>query len=333
MVTIIGFLTACEQYLGHQRYPFEHRGLTMGTSFSVKVSTVPEDLDVKQLGKAIDDLLQEINQSMSTYIENSELSRFNRFKSKQWVAVSEPLYAVLTNAISVSELSGGAFDISVGPLVNLWGFGPDITTYTEPEPERIAELLNQIDYHLIELSETEHKLRKLSPDIYLDLSALAKGFAVDQVAELLEAHKIQDYLVEIGGEIRLNGMNKQHQPWRIAVEKPTPDQRMVQRILSVTDQSVATSGDYRNFYEIDGKRFSHTIDPRTGRPIKHKLASVTVFRKSCMEADALATALMVLGPEEGMKLTEQAGIAALFIIKADQGFIEEQSSAFTKVFR
>lgn len=305
----------------------------MGTSFSIKVSKIPDSFNKESIDHEIDSLLSDLNGQMSTYIEDSELSTINQTITSDWIPVSESLYTVLNKALEVSRLSGGAFDISIGPLVNAWGFGPDMMTFEEPDQALVSKLLNQVGYQSIKLNEHTSSIRKLKADLYMDLSAVAKGYAVDQVAELLEAQNVQDYLVEIGGEIRLKGQNMKKQPWRIAVEKPDPDKRMIQKVLPITDIAVATSGDYRNFFEIEGTRFSHTIDPRNGRPIKHKLASVTVLTETCMEADALATAIMVLGPEQGLELAEREGIAALFIIKAEQGFIEKQSSAYANLIQ
>ncbi|PKM38440.1 MAG: FAD:protein FMN transferase ApbE, partial [Gammaproteobacteria bacterium HGW-Gammaproteobacteria-10] len=176
-------------------------------------------------------------------------------------------------------------------------------------------------------------IKKDHSDLYIDLSAIAKGYGVDQVGLLLEKKGINDYLVEIGGELRLRGRKPDGNDWRIAIEKPTSEQRMIQKIVSITDISVATSGDYRNFFEAEGVRFSHTIDPRTGRSINHNLASVTVLSETAMEADAWATAFMVLGAEQGLRLAEQQHIPVLFITKTEKGFSETSTSAFSDYFK
>ena len=194
----------------------------------------------------------------------------------------------------------------------------------------VKDKLNQIGYHRLKLKGDGLFIKERhSQDLYVDLSGIAKGYGVDQVAELLEHLGIMDYMVEIGGEIRVKGKNNQGQPWQIAVEKPTVEKRMIEKILSITDTGMATSGDYRNYFEVEGVRFSHTIDPRTGRPINHTLASVTVLSETSMEADGLATAFMVMGPEDGYKFAELHRIPAFFIIKTDQGFDELMSTAFT----
>ncbi len=327
---LVFVLSACSS---QQQYPFQYTGPVMGTSYTVKVSRLPEGVDGPQLQKKISTLLEQINGQMSTYLSDSELSRFNRNPSTDWQSVSRPLYNVLREAQQISRRSGGAFDITVGPLVNLWGFGPETMQAEPPAEASIAERLNLIGYKHLKLREQPLSVKKDFAGLYLDLSALAKGFAVDQVAELLEKQGISDYMVEIGGEIRLHGNNLSGKPWRIAVEKPTPDKRMIQRVLAISDIAMATSGDYRNFFEFNGVRFSHSIDPRTGRPISHRLASVTILRRTSMEADALATAMMVLGPEQGYRLAENERIAALFIIKDGDGFIEKSTTVYQQTIR
>jgi thiamine biosynthesis lipoprotein len=240
---------------------------------------------------------------------------------------------VLKEAKEIADLSNGAFDITVGNLVNLWGFGPGNSSFNTPKEKKIKHQLKKVGYKKLELKEDTSQIRKLIPYLYLDLSAIAKGYAVDQVASLIEKYGITSYMVEIGGELRLRGKNLQNKPWRIAVEKPTVEKRVIQKVLPLTNVSLATSGDYRNFFEVKGERFSHSIDPRTCRPITHKLASITVLSDTTMEADALATALMILGPEEGYALAEEKQLAALFIIKSKGGFTEKASSAFIQQVR
>lgn len=329
---LVFLLTACESPPRND-YPFVYHGKTMGTSFSIKVSRLPDNVKQKQLKGQIDSLLDEINQSMSTYIKTSEVSQFNYSKSTKWINVSHDLFNVLVVARRTSELTQGAFDITIGPLVDLWGFGPDLRTYQQPEKNKIQLRLNQIGYKKLLIDEETQKIRKIVPELHLDLSAIAKGYAVDKVAELLEKKQISNYLVEIGGELRLKGKNISGKPWRIGIEKPVVENRLLQKIVPVTDIAMATSGDYRNYFEVDGVRFSHTIDPRTGSPIKHQLASVTIFKDNCMEADALATSVMVLGPKNGFQFVEQHHIAAYLLIKTGDDFEEKISSAYSDLFK
>lgn len=322
-------ISACENSIPKVA-PFIYRGSIMGTSFSIKAGQLPDGIKVKPLQKLIKIRLDEINQSMSTYLDDSELSLINNNQSSQEQAVSAELFKVLTAAKEVSKKSAGAFDITVGPLVNLWGFGSDGIRFKTPEKSKIQEVLAKTGDKYYSLYPKKLAIKKLKDDLSLDLSALAKGYAVDQAALVLEQNGIEDYLVEIGGELRLKGHNILGKKWRIALEKPNIYKRELHKVLAITNTAMATSGDYRNFFEQDGKRFSHTIDPRTGSPITHQLASVTVLHASSMLADAWATALMVLGSEAGYKLAEQEQLAAFFIIKKQQGFVELATPLFTE---
>ncbi len=304
----------------------------MGTVYSVKITDLPPAVDQTKLQANLEKLLASINQSMSTYLNDSEISLINQNKSTQPLSLSSDMLTVLIEAVSVAELSLGAFDITVGPLVNLWGFGPEKRDTAVPNPAEIEQAIQKTGMDKIILNHEDQTLRKLNPETMLDLSAIAKGYAVDRMAALLETHGIADYMVEIGGELRMKGINSKGKPWQIAVEKPVISNREIFRIVAPGDMSIATSGDYRNYFEQNGKRFSHTIDPRTAQPIDHKLASVTVIAPSCMYADALATALMVLGPESGYALAERENIAALFIIRTGSDFSIKTTPEFTPYF-
>lgn len=304
------------------------RGSTMGTSYTVKI-VKPEGspFDQTLLANEIDSLLQDVNQIMSTYIDNSELSQLNAAPAGEWIPLSDDLYQVLHVAQTLSEKSGGAFDITIGPLVNLWGFGPEHNQSDIPPDEDIAERQQRIGFEHIELREQPPAIRKNREKMYIDLSAIAKGWGVDQVAEYIEAATHFNYLVEIGGEIRARGVNAKNQPWRIGVSSPDT-QFLVQKVIDVQDRGVATSGDYRNYFEKDGVRYSHTIDPRTGRPISHNLVSVTVVHPQCMMADAYATTIDVMGPDSGLELAEQENLPVFLIVKTDDGFEEQMTSSF-----
>lgn len=323
LVLLVFLLPACEK-----QYPLHYSDAIMGTSFTIKIAVLPDSLTKKELKFQIKQLLDKINSQMSTYQKDSELSLFNQNISTEWQAVSHSLYFVLKEAQRVSRISKGAFDITIGSLVNLWGFGVDPTLFRAPEETLVNEKLSKTGYKFLLLNDETQQIQKKFPELYLDLSAIAKGYAVDQVGLLLESYGIINYMIEIGGELRLKGANIDGQSWKIAVEKPTVNQRMIQKVLSLTNTSLATSGDYRNFFELDGVRFSHTIDPRTGKPITHKLASVTILSDTTINADALATAMMVLGAEQGYKIAEKQKIAALFIIKNESGFEEKTTTAF-----
>ncbi len=333
LLLLVFLLSACQQQAAKPQYPLHYSDAIMGTSFTVKVSSLPGSLNSDKVKIQIKHLLDRLNGQMSTYQQDSELSKINRNHSTEWLAVSDALYEVLKQANAISKLSDGAFDITVGPLVNLWGFGPDDMSFIVPADEKIQQQLANTGFKYLLFNDETQQIKKQNSLLYLDLSAIAKGYAVDRVGLLLEENGISNYMVEIGGELRLKGHNSHKQPWRIAIEKPTAEQRMIQKVLPLTDISLATSGDYRNFFEVDGVRFSHTIDPRSGRPITHKLASITILSDTTMKADALATALMVLGSEQGYQLAEKENIAALFIIKTKEGFVEKASSSFVARLR
>jgi thiamine biosynthesis lipoprotein len=295
-------------------------GATMGTYYRV-LARCPDGSGT--LPDAISAELAAVDAQMSTYRRDSELSRFNDGPVGDWFPVAPELAAVVEAALTISSQSQGAFDVTVGPLVNLWGFGPDGRVAARPSADQVARTLDRVGYAYLEARVAPPALRKLRP-LYVDLSAIAKGHGVDRLGRLLEGRGCVDYLVDIGGEVRGHGLNERGQPWRIGVEVPDPTRLGgVQRLLTLRDAAVATSGDYRNYVDLDGERFSHTIDPRTGSPVHHGLASVTVVHTSAMWADGLATALNVLGPDAGYAMASAAGLPALFLIR-DAGAFEER---------
>ncbi|MCC6143533.1 MAG: FAD:protein FMN transferase [Candidatus Hydrogenedentes bacterium] len=311
--------------------PAEHlfSGPTMGTEYHVKVIADLGPEAREKLDGLVADTLAGVNGLMSTYDPKSELSRFNQWASTDPFALSDETAEVFRIALEVSRQSGGAFDVTVGPLVNAFGFGPDESPQP-PDDGTLASLRERVGYTMLTLDGT--RISKARPDIYCDLSAVAKGYGVDVVANMLEAQGYGRYMVEVGGEVRAKGMNLRGQPWQIAVEKPIEDGRALQRIVSVEDQGLATSGDYRNFYTKDGQRYAHTIDPTTGRPVEHGIASASVLHKSCAWADAYATALMVLGAEKGIDLAREQGLAVLLISHTPEGgFAEVSTPAFDAV--
>jgi len=305
-------------------------GRTMGTTYSVKYRPTQDTLSLKAMQSEVDALLAEINHTMSTYDPESELSRFNRLRTTDWVPASASLRDVLKAALEIGAQSEGAFDITVGPLVNLWGFGPEFHPDRIPLETDIAAARRRSGLDKVTLSEAQQAIRKHRPDVFLDLSGIAKGYGVDRVAELMTAHGIEHYMVEIGGEIRVRGLKEQDTPWRIAIEKPLSGERSVHTMLALSDISLATSGNYRNFFEIAGRRYSHTIDPTTGWPVDNHLVSVTVLADSSMRADAWATAFQVLGPERGMAIAERINLPVLFVIERDGQFEERVCCAFQR---
>ncbi len=309
----------------------ELTGSTMGTRFSVQIPVNDGLLDQEVLGREIDNLLGGVERSMSTYIIDSEISKFNLSMSLDWQPVSLEFCRCAEAAIAISQLTNGVFDITVGPLVNLWGFGPDGASPKPPSDAQIADAKQRVGYKHLYTNCARPALRKDIAGLYLDMSAFVPGYAVDRVAELLDDFKVENYLVEIGGELRARGRNAKGKPWAVAIEEPLERDRDVHSIIHLTDRAVATSGDYRNFFEFNGQRYSHMIDPRSGRPVTHTLASVTVVAKTAGFADAMATALMILGPDDGMELASAQGIAAIFIQRSTSGLTETVTPAFDPI--
>lgn len=316
--------------------PPEERTLTldgeaMGTAYRV---TVPRPLPVAvdALSSAVAEQLEQVDALMSTYREDSELSALNRHESADAFPVSPQTFAVLAAAQEVSEATSGAFDITVGPLVEAWGFGPS-ATLEAPAPDVVARLRRATGWQKLTLDEASQTVQKSSQGIQCDLSAIAKGYAVDQVARAIEGLGCRDYMVDVGGEVRLAGLNAAGKRWRIGVERPDAVGRVVHRILQVTDTGVATSGDYRNFRMEAGRRLSHVLDPRIGEPVDTGVASATVLHGSTMRADAFATAFLVLGEREGIAVAEREGLAVLLLIRdGDGGFREVTSSRFRALY-
>ncbi len=311
--------------------PLVLSGQTMGTYYRVTIANSPNEISEHDLKAVIETKLEDINDKMSTYREDSELSRFNQYSQTDWFPVSQDTITVIAEALKIHRLSGGAFDVTVGPLVNLWGFGPPGKRVEPPAADQIKRTLQKIGSQHLQLQVSPPALKKTNPALYVDLSAIAKGYAVDAVAVSLESLGINDFIVDIGGDMLAKGRKVDGSLWKIAIENPTAGQREIHRTIGVSGLAVATSGDYRNYFEIEGQRFSHEIDPRTGYPIKHTLASVTVLDPSCMVADAWATALIILGPEEGFKMVEQSNFEAYFIIKGPDKFLEKETPGFQQM--
>lgn len=300
-------------------------GSTMGTYYVVKFYSDTE-VDPQALQQQLDVELELINDLMSTYRPDSELMRFNRHSDNSVFALSEQTQLVVAEALRLAGQTNGVLDITVGPLVELWGFGANGRIEHAPQQSDIDNARAAVGYQKLTL--TDAGLAKSVPALAVDLSTIAKGYGVDRVAEILQQNGIENYLVEIGGEMRIKGSKPGAQPWKIAIEKPVNAERTVQRVLQTGDMGVATSGDYRNYFEEAGVRYSHLIDPRTGKPIQHRTVSATVLHPSCMTADGYATALNVMSSDEAIAFANRYNIAALLVVKTDDGFIELASEAF-----
>lgn len=309
------------------------KGKTMGTYYSIKYVSDSSSPSPERLQEEIDRALEQVNDQMSTYRPNSELSRFNQSREvNKPFPVSAATAKVVQEAIRINRLTDGALDVTVGPLVNLWGFGPEGRPDKVPSAEELDKRRSWVGIE--KLAVEGHALIKRVPELYVDLSSIAKGYGVDVVAEYLQSQNIKNFMVDIGGEVRTRGNNGENKPWRIAIEKPGAGvEQSAQEIIEPGRMSLATSGDYRNYFEENGVRYSHTIDPATGRPINHRLVSITVLNTSCMTADGLSTGLDVLGPEKGMALANLLGIPVFMIVKTENGFEERYSKAFEPFLR
>ena len=312
----------------HPTYEALHVGNTMGTTYRVKWLSNQGTEETQEIRAGIDKQLEDVNRWMSTYLPDSELSRFNRSAGDGWFAVSAATAEVVTEALRIADLTQGAFDPTIGPLVDLWGFGSSEDRIEPPSDQEIATIIDEIGFEQLEVRADPLGLRKESAASEVDLSAIAKGYAVDRVASLLAGYGVGDFMVEVGGEVRAQGHSLADRPWRIAIERPHIDKPMAQQVVPLSNLAMATSGTYRNYFDAGGRRYSHTIDPASGWPIAHQTISVTVIHPSCMTADALATALLVLGAERGLRIAEQNGLAALFMREKDDRIEEIATSQF-----
>ena len=301
-------------------------GPTMGTAYRV---SLPQRLSVEETASVragVETALGRVDALMSTYRSESELSRFNTAVAGEWVEIAPDTATVMEEALRAGSKSGGAFDITVGPLVDLWGFGPGAADDV-PSDEAIADASALTGLDALEF-DSVRGMSKTRDGLMVDLSGVAKGHAVDLVAAYLSSEGLDNFLIDVGGELKARGRKADGTPWRVGIERPVAGQRQVQRVIAMEGGAVATSGDYRNFFERDGRRYSHTIDPRSGRPVAHKLASVSVIADSAMTADALSTALMVMGPEEGLALAERLNLPALFLSRSGDAIVEHPTQSF-----
>lgn len=301
---------------------FTITGYTMATTYSIKiVNNLPQHIDIYNVKSKIDSVLQAVNQQMSTYITDSEISRFNRLMSNDWFIMSTGFYDVIVMAQEISRLTEGAFDITVGPILELWGFNRDLkyNAWQPPTADEISETKKSIGFNNIAVGK--NSIKKNNPDTKIDLNAIAKGYGVDVVFELLRDLGYSDILVEIGGEVRCSGYNKEGNYWKIGIDKPILDiipGTEFQAVISLNNNALATSGDYRNYFEYEGKLFSHIINPVTGHPTQNHVASASVTAPNCMTADALATALMVMGKEGIALINSLDEVEAMIIIRTDE---------------
>ena len=308
-------------------------GSTMGTTYYIKVVAGYFDR-TSDLKAAIDRRLKEINESMSIYAADSEISRFNAFQTPGApFAVSADFFNVVQAAEKLYRLTDGAWDGTIKPLVNLWGFESLAAQKKIPAKEDINRLLSEVGFGLIELSDSRHIQKKRST-VSLDLNSIAKGYAVDQIAIVIRNKGYENFLVEIGGEVYASGQRKDRQSWRVGINWPLKEApvNQIYRVVNLQNRALATSGDYRNFFEIKGRRYSHVLDPRTGYPVNNSVVSASIVAPTCMFADGLATALMVMGPDKGIELVERLdNVEAMMVVQQADGLLVDYFSKGFKV--
>ena len=309
-------------------YEIKYRGRTMGTTWSVKIHS-DQKYD-PEIANAIQSELDFVEHLMSNWREESDVSRFNRSEINSCTSANVVTLAVVVTSQRISDLSDGAFDVTIGPVIDLWGFGSKFNKQNIPEQEDVDEALARTG--LQSMYVTDDQICKRDKNVELNVSGIAKGYAVDRVAMKLDSLKLNNYLVEVGGELKAQGLNGRGTYWTVGVEQPNHDLLAAgyRTAVPLVNTAIATSGDYRNFFEVSGSKYSHIIDPTTGYPVTHNLASVTVLASSSMEADAWATALLVLGPEKGMEIAKLQSLAVLMIVRKDEGFEIQASENWPK---
>lgn len=321
------FLVGCDNASHEPVKPLTLHGQTMGTTYNVKVFTQGKQVEGVELQQKIDDTLIAVNASMSPWVENSEINRFNGLKANEVMEISDDFRVVIAESIRLGR-STKTLDVTMGPLIDLWGFGPDKRPTKRPGKAQLDDMRAHIGVDKLVLNE--QGLAKTQNGLELSFSATAKGYGIDKVALLLEQQGFRNYMVEIGGELRVAGTKANNKPWVIAIEQPDAPmgQRQMHKAIEPGNNGIATSGDYRIFYEMDGETFTHLIDPMTGMPVKHELVSVTVLHPSAMTADGLATALTVMGTERAKAYAQQHDLAVYLISKSDDGLVTYASERF-----
>jgi thiamine biosynthesis lipoprotein len=307
----------------------EFGGPTMGSTYSIKYVRNDGVAPQTELKAATEAILAEIDQQMSTYRDDSLIEQFNQAPAGTCQTMPEGVLQLVRAGDRLHEESQGAFDLTLEPLLDLWGFGPRGKGEAVPSEEKLAEVRQRVGQQHLRIDGEQ--LCK-DADVQVDFNSIAAGYAVDRIVARLGELGVTSYLVEATGELKAAGLKPDGSHWRIGLEAPRDDERVAQRVLQLDGYGISTSGDYRNYFEENGERYSHTLDALTGRPVRHKLAAVTVADQSTLRADGLSTLLMVLGPEAGMAFAERNGIAAFFITREGKGFVTQGTRAFEQLF-
>lgn len=324
LVTLIVVLSAC----GNGDSMESFGGPTMGSTYSIKYvrrAGLPAAADVRV---EVEKILADIDRQLSTYRSDSDIERFNDLPANRCQKMPASILKLIRVGEQLSEQSEGSYDLTVEPLLNLWGFGPQGREEKVPAEQALAQARQRVGYQHLRI-EGDQLCKDAAVEV--DFNSIAAGYAVDTIAARLEALGIHDYLAEATGELKAAGKKLDGSPWRIALEEPRDDQQVAERIVAVDGFGLSTSGDYRNYFEQGGRRYSHTFDARTGAPVSNTLASVTVIHPSALMADGLSTLLLILGPERGWDYAEKHDIGAFFVIRADTGFVTRTSHAFERV--
>ena len=324
LVTLIVMLSAC----GNGDSMESFGGPTMGSTYSIKYvrrAGLPAAADVRG---EVEKILTDIDRQLSTYRSDSDIERFNELPANRCQKMPASILKLIRVGEQLSEQSEGSYDLTVEPLLNLWGFGPQGREEKVPAEQALAQARQRVGYQHLRI-EGDQLCKDAAVEV--DFNSIAAGYAVDTIAARLEALGIHDYLAEATGELKAAGKKLDGSPWRIALEEPRDDQQVAERIVAVDGFGLSTSGDYRNYFEQGGRRYSHTFDARTGAPVLNTLASVTVIHSSALMADGLSTLLLILGPERGWDYAEKHDIGAFFVIRADTGFFTRTSHAFERV--
>jgi thiamine biosynthesis lipoprotein len=324
LLALLGMLSGC----GNGDSMESFGGPTMGSTYSIKYvrhAGLPAPDEVRA---QVEQILADVDRQMSTYRSDSDIEVFNALPAGHCQAMPAPVLELVGVGQQLSEQSDGSYDLTVEPLMNLWGFGPQAREEKVPSVEALAEVRKRVGYRHLRIDGD-----RLCKDaaVEVDFNSIAAGYAVDTIAARLAAMGIHDYLAEATGELKASGRKADGSPWRIALEEPRDDKQVAERVIAVDGLGLSTSGDYRNYFEQGGQRFSHTLDARSGAPVSHNLASVTVIHPSALMADGLSTLLLILGPERGWDYAEKHDIGAFFVVRADTGFVTRSSRAFQRL--
>ncbi len=302
----------------------------MGSSYSIQYVRQPGGPAPAQVQAAVEGILQAVDAHYSTYRGDSTVSHFNQLPANQCLPVDDDLLELVTLGQHLADQSGGAFDLTVEPLLDLWGFGPQSRELHVPDPQALAQARQRVGYRHLRIEG--QTLCKDAP-IELDFNSIAAGHAVDLIAAHLQRMGIDSFLAEATGELKAMGHKPDGSPWRVALELPREDRQIARQVIAVQGLAVSTSGDYRHYFEDNGRRYSHTFDARRGRPVEHDLASVTVLDASALLADGYSTLLLILGPEQGWDFAVAHGIAAVLVTRAEGGFVSRSTPAFARAVK